>query len=52
MREAGVPLVPGTEGTATLDAARDAAEELGYPVLLKAAAGGGGRNHPLLRACR
>jgi acetyl-CoA carboxylase biotin carboxylase subunit len=43
MRAAGVPLVPGTEGTATLSEARIAAEELGYPVLLKAAAGGGGR---------
>jgi acetyl-CoA carboxylase biotin carboxylase subunit len=43
MREAGVPLVPGTEGTATVEAARTAADELGYPVLLKASAGGGGR---------
>jgi len=43
MRAAGVPLVPGTEGTATVEAARAAADELGYPVLLKAAAGGGGR---------
>jgi len=43
LRAAGVPLVPGTEGTASLAEARIAAEELGYPVLLKAAAGGGGR---------
>jgi acetyl-CoA carboxylase, biotin carboxylase subunit len=43
VREAGVPLVPGTDGTASVDAARAAAEELGFPVLLKAAAGGGGR---------
>jgi acetyl-CoA carboxylase, biotin carboxylase subunit len=43
MREAGVPLVPGTEGAATVEAARAAADELGYPVLLKASAGGGGR---------
>ena len=43
MRAAGVPLVPGTEGTASVEAARAAADELGYPVLLKAAAGGGGR---------
>jgi acetyl-CoA carboxylase biotin carboxylase subunit len=43
MRAAGVPLVPGTEVTASVDAARAAAEELGFPVLLKAAAGGGGR---------
>jgi acetyl-CoA carboxylase biotin carboxylase subunit len=43
MRAAGVPLVPGTNGAATLETARAAAEELGFPVLLKAAAGGGGR---------
>jgi len=43
LRAAGVPLVPGTEGTASLPEARIAADELGYPVLLKAAAGGGGR---------
>ena len=43
MRAAGVPLVPGTEGVAGPDEARAAAEELGFPVLLKAAAGGGGK---------
>jgi len=44
MREAGVPVVPG--GTARVedkDAARAAAEEIGYPVIVKAAAGGGGK---------
>ena len=39
MGEAGVPLVPGTEGATTVEEARDAADEIGYPVLLKAAAG-------------
>ena len=48
MRAAGVPLVPGSEGTATLEEAKIAAEELGYPVLLKAAAGGGGRGMRLV----
>ena len=43
MRAAGVPLVPGVEGIAGPSEARAAADELGYPVLLKAAAGGGGR---------
>src|SRR6266576_3746986 len=43
MREAGVPLVPGTERVAGPDDALAAAEELGFPVLLKAAAGGGGK---------
>jgi acetyl-CoA carboxylase biotin carboxylase subunit len=40
--EAGLPLVPGGE-VATLEAARRFAGESGYPVLLKAAGGGGGR---------
>jgi acetyl-CoA carboxylase biotin carboxylase subunit len=48
MRAAGVPLVPGTDGTASLAEARVAAAELGYPVLLKAAAGGGGRGMRLV----
>ena len=48
MRAAGVPLVPGTEGAATLAEARAAADELGYPVLLKASAGGGGRGMRLV----
>ncbi len=48
MRAAGVPLVPGTEGTASLAEARVAADELDYPVLLKAAAGGGGRGMRLV----
>jgi acetyl-CoA carboxylase, biotin carboxylase subunit len=48
MREAGVPLVPGTEGIATLAESRAAAAELGYPVLLKAAAGGGGKGMRLV----
>jgi acetyl-CoA carboxylase biotin carboxylase subunit len=43
MRAAGVPLVPGTEGVASLAEIRVAAVELGFPVLLKATAGGGGK---------
>src|SRR5215218_33126 len=42
LAKAGVPLVPGTEAV-DLDGARGAAAEIGYPVLLKAAAGGGGK---------
>jgi acetyl-CoA carboxylase, biotin carboxylase subunit len=49
MRAAGVPLVPGTDGAASVDAARAAADELGFPVLLKAAAGGGGRGMRTVR---
>jgi acetyl-CoA carboxylase biotin carboxylase subunit len=48
MRAAGVPLVPGTEGATTLAQARQLAPELGYPILLKAAAGGGGRGMRLV----
>ena len=40
--EAGVPLVPGTEAVGGDDASA-AADEIGYPVLLKASAGGGGK---------
>ncbi len=44
MRAAGVPVVPGTEGTVASGAeARAAADEVGYPIMIKAAAGGGGR---------
>ena len=44
MIAAGVPVVPGSEGPVTdTDAAGDEARRLGYPVLLKAVAGGGGR---------
>jgi len=43
MGEAGVPIVPGSPPLADLAAARAAAEEIGYPVMLKAAAGGGGK---------
>jgi acetyl-CoA carboxylase biotin carboxylase subunit len=48
MHEAGVPLVPGTESATTLAQARDLAPEIGYPILLKAAAGGGGRGMRLV----
>jgi acetyl-CoA carboxylase biotin carboxylase subunit len=45
---AGIPVVPGTEGATTLDDAGAAAEEAGYPVLLKAVAGGGGKGMRLV----
>jgi acetyl-CoA carboxylase biotin carboxylase subunit len=44
MAKLGVPLVPGSPGElATLDEARAVADKIKYPVLIKAAAGGGGR---------
>ncbi|MFE8149003.1 acetyl-CoA carboxylase biotin carboxylase subunit [Brenneria goodwinii] len=43
-QEAGVPVVPGsTAALGNIDAALQCAEEIGYPLLIKAAAGGGGR---------
>ena len=50
MAALGVPLVPGSEGAvADLVAARAVAEAIGYPVLIKAAAGGGGRGMKVAR---
>ena len=44
MQDAGVPIVPGTtEPVDTLDEAEQIAEEIGYPVAVKAAGGGGGK---------
>jgi acetyl-CoA carboxylase biotin carboxylase subunit len=50
LHAAGVPLVPGTEGSTTLDEARDVADEIGYPILLKASSGGGGKGMRLVNA--
>ena len=44
VRAAGIPVVPGSEGALTSEAAAlKAADAIGYPVLIKAASGGGGR---------
>src|SRR5947209_11288208 len=44
MAAAGLPVLPGTEDPlSTLEEAQAAARDIGYPVMLKAAAGGGGR---------
>ncbi|ASM40403.1 acetyl-CoA carboxylase biotin carboxylase subunit [Campylobacter sp. RM12327] len=44
MQRAGVPVVPGSDGEITdMGVAKKLAKEIGYPVILKAAAGGGGR---------
>jgi acetyl-CoA carboxylase biotin carboxylase subunit len=48
LRAAGVPLVPGSDGTSGLDVLRRAATDAGFPVLLKAAAGGGGKGMRLV----
>jgi acetyl-CoA carboxylase, biotin carboxylase subunit len=44
MKDAGLPCVPGSEGVLTgVDEALSLAKEIGYPVIIKASAGGGGR---------
>ena len=44
MKEAGVPCVPGSEGILdSLEHARKTAKKIGYPVMMKATAGGGGK---------
>lgn len=44
MAAAGVPVIPGSKGAVrSIDEAKKIAEECGYPVLVKASAGGGGR---------
>jgi acetyl-CoA carboxylase, biotin carboxylase subunit len=51
MAELGVPLVPGSAGElASLEEAREVAEQTKYPVLIKAAAGGGGRGMKVARS--
>lgn len=44
MRQAGVPVIPGTEEPVfTVEEARKAAAQIGYPVMIKASSGGGGK---------
>jgi len=50
MKRAGVPFVPGSEHGLDVDAAERLAEQIGYPVMLKAAAGGGGKGMRLVTA--
>jgi acetyl-CoA carboxylase biotin carboxylase subunit len=48
-KKAGVPILPGSDGPLTsIDEAREVAASIGYPVILKASAGGGGRG---MRIC-
>jgi acetyl-CoA carboxylase, biotin carboxylase subunit len=49
MRDVGVPIVPGTDAIANPEEALDAAREVGFPVLIKAAAGGGGKGMRVAR---
>ena len=50
MAKAGLPVIPGSEGiVSTFEEATECAREIGFPVLLKAVAGGGGKG---MRICR
>lgn len=50
MKAAGVPVVPGSEGIVTsLESAQAVASEIGYPLMIKATAGGGGRGMRIVR---
>jgi acetyl-CoA carboxylase biotin carboxylase subunit len=50
MRKAGVPVIPGSDGVVeTLEQAREIANEIGYPIMLKAAAGGGGKGMRMVK---
>src|SRR4051794_16593566 len=51
MKKAGVPILPGTDGPVeNEDKAIKAAREIGYPVIIKATAGGGGRGMRIVRS--
>lgn len=50
MKQAGVPVIPGSDGViSSFEEARSIADSIGYPVILKAVAGGGGKG---MRVCR
>lgn len=49
MSDAGLTVIPGTKAVASLDEAKKAADRIGYPVMLKACAGGGGRGIRLIQ---
>ena len=51
MRKAGVPVVPGSDGVIKdVNEAKKIALEIGYPVIIKASAGGGGRGMRIVRS--
>lgn len=47
--KAGIPVVPGSNGSVNLLEAKNIANEIGYPIVLKAASGGGGRGIRIVR---
>jgi acetyl-CoA carboxylase biotin carboxylase subunit len=50
MKKAGVPVIPGSDGLlSSVEEGKALAEEIGYPVIIKATAGGGGRGMRIIR---
>ncbi len=50
MKKAGLPVIPGSEGVIkNADEAKELAETIGYPIILKASAGGGGKGMRIVR---
>jgi acetyl-CoA carboxylase biotin carboxylase subunit len=50
MKDAGVPVIPGSDGLIdTVEDAKELAKGIGYPVIIKATAGGGGRGMRIIR---
>ena len=45
----GLTVIPGTKALSSVEEAKNAADEIGYPIMLKACAGGGGRGIRLIR---
>jgi acetyl-CoA carboxylase biotin carboxylase subunit len=51
MEEAGVPILPGSKGVlGSVEEALEVAEHIGYPIMMKASAGGGGRGMRVIRS--
>ncbi len=50
IRDAGISVIPGTKSVCSVEEAKNAAEKIGYPIMLKACAGGGGRGIRLVRS--
>ena len=48
-KDAGVPIIPGSNTLSSVEEFLEIAEQIGYPVMLKAVAGGGGKECELLR---